>query len=273
MRFWLRIRDWLFLFGVLMSAFVLMISSNDPVLYGLRKASLTLTGAVEQRIAWAGHFLRAQSDNRALRRENVELSSQVLLLREAGLENERMADALGFQRSAPYEMVAARVVTKDIFGLHNFLTLDVGRTSGVDLDMPVVTEHGVVGRVVVVTDHYCRVMPFLNTEFYVPAKILPNLAVGMINWPGTSSEFLALFGVVKTEAVEIGQTVVTSQESGIFPPGFTVGSIASVATVPGENSYAITVTPAVSLPAIQHAFVLLHRVDTEHRGLEELPLP
>ena len=273
MRFWLRIRDWLLLGGVLTAAFGLMISSNDPLLYGLRKASLGLTGAVEERIAWAGHFLRAQSENRTLRRENVELSSQVLLLREARMENERMAAALGFQQDAPYEMVAARVIAKDIFALHNFLTLDVGQSSGIEIDMPVVTERGIVGRVVAVTERYCRVMPFLNTEFYVPAKILPNLAVGMINWPGTSSDYLDLDGVVKTEPVEIGQTVVTSRESGIFPPGFTVGTIASVATSPGENAYAITVAPAVSLPATQHAFVLLHSVDPERTGLEELSLP
>ncbi len=256
-----------------MASVLLMVSKNDPLLRGLRTTSLRLTGAVEARIAWAGHFLRAQSENQTLRRANTELSSQVQLLREARVENERMSAALGLREAATYEMVAARIVAKDIYGLHNFLTLDIGSSSGVELDMPVVNEDGILGRVVLVSSNYCRVLPFLNTEFHVPAKILPILAVGMISWSGTRPDRLALEDVVKTEAVEIGQTVVTSWESGIFPPGYTVGTVASFTTSPGDNVYEISVAPAASLQTAQYAFVLLYKADSERSSLEAQQLP
>ncbi len=267
-RLWDRIRDWVILAALLLSSVVLMLAQNDPMLRGLRGASLEITSWVEARFAWVGQFFRAIDENEVLRRDNIELSSQLARLREAQLENERLKRLLVFHQDSSYQKIAARIIRKDIYGQENFLTLDVGRADGVAPGMPVVDEKGILGMVVFISEHYSRVLPYLNTEFHVAAKIQPLQADGMISWPGSRPNMLVLENIVKTEPVEKGQLVVTSLSSSIFPPGYLVGEIDSVANRPGENLLEIHVRPASPLSTAQHAFVILQQPDLEQERLE-----
>ncbi len=267
-RLWDRIRDWVILSVLLLSSVVMMLAQNDPILHGMRGVSLEVTSWVEARFAWVGRFFRAIDENEVLRRDNIALSSQLARLREARLENEKLTQLLVFHQDSTYQKVAARIISKDIFAQENFLTLDVGQANGVETGMAVVDDKGILGTVIFVSTHYSRVMPYLNTEFHVPVKIQPLQAEGMISWPGNRPDVLILENVVKTERVEKGQLVVTSRSSSVFPPGYAVGQVDSVANRPGENLLEIHVRPTSPLNTAQHAFVILHKPNPEQIRLE-----
>lgn len=267
-RLWDRIRDWAVLTMLLLCAVVMMLAQNAPMLRGMRSVSLEVTSWVEARFAWVGHFFRALDENEILRQDNIDLSSQLARSREARLENERLQSMLGFRAGSSYTMVAARIIAKDIFGPNNFIMLDVGRLDGVDAGMAVVDDQGILGRVVSVSEHYSRVMPYLNTDFHVPAKIQPLQAVGIVSWPGSRYDVLVLENVVKTEPVVPGQLVVTSSYSGVFPPDYPIGQVDSVANRPGENLLEIHLSPASPLNTAHHAFVILSKPDPERARLE-----
>jgi len=267
-RLWDRIRDWVILSVLLLSSKVIMLAQNDPMLRGMRSVSLEVTSWVEARFARVGHFYRALDENEILRRDNIDLSSQLARSREARLENERLRKLLHFRDSSAQTMVAARIIDKNIFGPNNFLLLDVGRADGIEAAMAVVDEKGILGTVILVSEHYSRVMPYLNTDFHVPGKIQPLQAVGIVSWPGSRYDVLVLENVVKTELVEPGQLVVTGS-SVFFPPGYPIGRIDSVAKRPGENLLEIHLSPAAPLNTADHAFVILHKPDPERASLEE----
>ncbi len=268
-RLWDRIRDWVILSVLLLLAIVMMLAQNDPMLRGMRSVSLEVTSWVEARFARVGHFYRALDENEILRRDNIDLSSQLARSREARLENERLRKLLDFRDGSTQTMVAARIIAKNIFGPDNFLLLDVGRADGIEAAMAVVDEKGILGTVILVSDHYSRVMPYLNTDFHVPGKIQPLQAVGIVSWPGSRYDVLVLENVVKTEPVEPGQLVVTSSSSVFFPPGYPIGRVDSVAKRPGENLLEIHLSPASPLNTADHAFVILHKPDPERASLEE----
>ncbi len=249
-------RDWTILGGLLTIAITLMVTRSSPMLRGMRAASLNLTGAVEARLSFAGHILRARQENRNLRRNNLELNSQLLLLREAGLQHDRLVQALGFKESQPYTSVAARIVHKNLDESYNFVTLNVGTDDSVRTDMPVVNEKGIIGRIVEVSPSFSRVMTLINTQFRVPARIDSVQATGIVRWPGTDQSELELQHVVRTADVKIGYQVVTSDESGIFPPGYLIGTVVSVRPQPSRPDLHITIRPAVSLQEAHYAFVL-----------------
>ena len=186
-----------------------------------------------------------------------------------GEELERL---LRLSDSTDAPLRAARVVTKDIFQKDNFLVLDVGRSDGVAEGMPVVHESGIVGTVVLVNDHYARVMPFLNTDFRVPGTVLPPRAEGIVRWGGENLNRLQLDHVVKTEPVTVGQRVVTSGHSNTFPPGRMVGTVDSVAALPGRTELQIFLRPAVPLYEISHAVVILRPPDPDAETLAEKPV-
>ena len=238
------------------------------MLRGMRVVSLDITSRVETRLAWVGQYIRAIDENEALRRHNIALSGQLARLREADQQIQLLTSALAFQTDSIYMTIAARIISKDIFGQTNFATLDVGRNHGVEVDMAVITEHGILGRVIFVSDRYCRILPVLSTDFRVPAHINKIQAEGIVSWPGVRADRLLLENIAKTEAVEIGDLVVTSRASGIFPPDYAIGSIVSVVNRPGENLLDIYVEPAASISTATHAFVILRQQDEERATLE-----
>lgn len=271
-RLWDRIRDWVVLSMLLVTSVVCMMTQNQPLLRGLRGSALELTSWTEARFAWVGHFFRALDDNEQLQTENIAYSSELARSREARLENERLRRLLAFKETQTYPMVAARIIGKDIFKEQNFLTLDVGRDDGVETGMAVVDDQGILGKIAFVSTHYSRVMPYLHTSFRVPARVQPSQATGIIRWPGTRRDILLLEHIVKTEHVERGQLVVTSGYSDVFPAGYPIGTVDSVAVRRGENQLEIHVTPATTLSTADHAFVILHRPDAERLELEALRL-
>jgi rod shape-determining protein MreC len=215
-----------------------------------------------------GRYFRALEENDELRRENIRLSSEVARAREVRQRNEELERMLHMRDSSRAPLRSARVVTKDLYRQENMITLDVGRADSIRVGMPVLHDEGIVGTVVLVSEHYARVMPFLNTEFRVPAVVQPLGAEGIVRWEGDALDRLLLEHIVKTEPVERGQRVVTSGHSGVFPPGRLIGTVDSVAVRTGRNELSVHLTPAVPLYEIKHAVVLLRRPDPERLSLE-----
>jgi len=260
--------DWVLLVGLLFVSVTAMVTQNRSLSRALRAQSLEITAQVESSFAWMGQYLRVLEQNEELRRRNIELSSKVARTRSARQRNRELERLLNLRDTSSARLRATRIVTKDIFQQENLLTIDVGRSDGVAEGMPVLHESGIVGTVLLVSKHYARVMPYLNTDFRVPGVILPLEAEGIVRWPGDHRNRLLLEHVVKTQPVEPGQQVVTSGHSGVFPAGRAIGTVDSVEERRGRSELRIYLQPAVSLNEIDHAFVLLQPPDTSRRELE-----
>lgn len=266
---WEQIRDWVILAVLLVTSLLTMLTLNQPLVRSLRAEAIEVTARVESSFAWMGRYFRALEENDELRRENIRLSSEVARAREVRQRNEELERMLRMRDSSRAPLRSARVVTKDLYRQENMITLDVGRADSIRVGMPVLHDEGIVGTVVLVSEHYARVMPFLNTEFRVPAVVQPLGAEGIVRWEGDTLDRLLLEHIVKTESVERGQRVVTSGHSGVFPPGRLIGTVDSVAVRTGRNELSVRLTPAVPLYEIKHAVVLLRRPDPERLSLED----
>lgn len=267
-----QILDWVLLIGLLFFSTFAMLTQNHDLSRALQAQVLELTAEVESSFAWMGRYFRVLQENQELRRRNIELSSRVARTRSVRMQNRELKRLLNLRDSSESRLRAARIVTKDIFQQENFLTLDVGSRDGVQKGMAVVHESGIVGTVMLVSEDYSRVMPFLNTDFRVPGSILPLRTEGIIRWDGERQDRLLLEHVVKTEPVNPGQKVVTSGHSDIFPPGRAIGTVDSVEVRAGRSELLIYLRPAVSLHEISHAFVILHPRDPERQQIESRPI-
>lgn len=268
-RFWERIRDWVILLGLLSVAVVLMIAQNTSMVRAVRATALESTAWVEARFAWAGGYFRALEENSRLRAENINLSSQVARTREAQIENDRLHRLLGFRDTTSFDLYPARIVAKDVTGQQNLLTINVGSNDSVEVGMAVVDDRGIIGKVVLVSPNYARVMPYLNTDFRVPAKVLPLQAEGNVRWEGEDRSRLLLEHVSRTEPVLRGQLVVTSGYSATFPAGFPIGYVDSVATRRGRNELAIYVAPTSPIGKAEYVFVIREKPDPEQMEIDQ----
>lgn len=273
---WDRIRDWVLLAMLLLFSLVCLLAYNEPMVRGLRATALEVTARLEEGFSWAGGYFRALEENSALRETNIQLSSQLARSRAAQIENARLRRLLALQQEQPYPLKAARIIDKDITRQQNFFLLDVGKADGIDIDMAVIDERGILGKVILVSDHYAKVMSYLNTDFRIPALVQPNGIDGIIRWEGDLSrenpDLLLLEHIVKTEPVAQGDSVVASGYSAIFPRGYPIGVIDSVAALSGRNALLVYLTPFARLRDAEHAFVVLKRPDPERLTLKDTPI-
>lgn len=257
-----RIRDWAVLALLLLISLAVMLNKNTAVTRALRSVSLETTSGLESQFARLGQFIRAQDENNELRSHNIEMSSQLAKLREAQLENERLRALLALRDTLDVETLAVRIVSRDVHRQKNFLIIDAGTSDGLTVDMAVVDDHGIIGKVVFPGEDYSMVQTYLNTDFRVPGLIQPLQSFGIVRWDGTRLDRLLLDYVVRTEPVAKGQLVVTSG-SNIFPSGIPIGTIDSIAVRQGENLLEVFLEPATSIGSARHAFVLLKVPDEE----------
>ena len=156
---WEQLRDWVILATLLLVSLVTMLTVNQPLVRSLRAEAIEVTARVESSFAWMGRYFRALEENDELRRENVRLSSEVARAREVRQRNEELERMLQMRDSSRASLRSARIVTKDLYRQENYLTLDVGRADSVRVGMPVLHDQGIVGKVVLVSERYARVMP------------------------------------------------------------------------------------------------------------------
>ena len=266
---WERSRETVAFVVLLLVALGIFVGRNGPVLRAVRAASLAATAPVEGVFARVARFQGALGENDRLRATTAALSTDVARLREASSENAQLRRLLGFQDSLDVPRVVARVVAKDLTGQANLLTIDAGAADGVEAGMPVISERGIVGKVVLTSRNYAVVMPHQNTQFVVPATLDALGRDGVVRWDGAAFDRLTMEYVVKTEPVTRGMLVTTSRYSDVFPAGTPVGRVDTAYAARGRNDYIIHLTPASPISEVGYVYVLKVRPDPERILLEE----
>ncbi len=258
-RIWERSRDWVLLSILIITSLVVMLTANEDMLRGLRARSLEATASVESMFAGLGRYVRALDENEVLRNQNIDLANQVALMRSAQAENERMEALLGLADSLDYEVLAAKVVSKDITSERNLITIDVGSDDGIELNMSVIDPSGVIGKVILVGDDYSRVMTYLNTDSFISASVLPAMTDGNLRWDGRRFDRLILDYVSRSSTVSVGDLVVTNGFSTIHQRGYPIGVVDTLFAEPGTSTWTIHVRPSASLDDLSHVFVVKTR--------------
>jgi rod shape-determining protein MreC len=127
--------------------------------------------------------------------------------------------------SAIYYFIEARVVHNQISGTENYITLNKGSADGIEKDMGVLTYKGVVGVIMSVSPHFSIVIPVLNAKYKLGCKIKGSDYFGPLVWDGEDSRYTYLGKLPRHATYNIGDTIVTSGYSAVFPGDIPVGTI------------------------------------------------
>lgn len=138
-----------------------------------------------------------------------------------------------------YRLIPAKVVANSIDKPGNLMTIDKGSADGIHKDMGVVSGTGVVGIVYLVAEHYAIVIPVLNTKSNISCMIQNRGYFGYLRWKGGVSDLAYLEEVPRHAHFKLGDYVVTSGYSAVFPPGVRVGRILHVFNSADGLSYRV----------------------------------
>lgn len=138
-----------------------------------------------------------------------------------------------------YRLIPAKVVANRVDKPGNLMTIDKGSADGIHKDMGVISGTGVVGIVYLVAEHYAIVIPVLNTKSNISCMIQNRGYFGYLRWKGGVSDLAYLEEVPRHAHFKLGDYVVTSGYSAVFPPGVRVGRILHVFNSADGLSYRV----------------------------------
>ena len=205
-----------------------------------------VTGKVYEWDSAVERYFALSGVNSQLTQRNAFLEQQVRMLDDsiARLTRSQEAAVTRLSSMVPFQgcrLIPAKVVANMVNRYDNLITIDKGSADGVKRDMGVVCGMGVVGIVYLVSEHYSIVIPALNSHSNISCTIQRRGYFGYLRWRGGSSQLAYLEDVPRHAHFKLGDNVVTSGYSSVFPPGVMVGKVLHVFNSADGLSYRVQV--------------------------------
>jgi rod shape-determining protein MreC len=212
--------------------------------------SSALTGKLSAQIESVIDYWSLREVSDSLLEENARLRH---LLYRSSIA---LPDPVSTDSTRVYRVVPARVIKNSVNARNNYLVLDKGSDSGIRRGMGVLHDHGPVGVVIATTPSFSKVLSILHSESMVSAALKRNHYFGSLVWRSTNPERMRLEAVPKHADLSIGDTVVTSGQSVVFPPGVVIGVVDTFWIDRGSSFFSIDVDLSLDISRIDNAYVV-----------------
>jgi len=204
---------------------------------------------------WSNYVanVNASKDNKKLRKKVAKLRVENMTLNELKAENNQLRRMLNFERAYhDYGLLPATLLTQDVSLVFKTVVINRGSRWGVHRNMPIVTPEGMLGRVISVSPSTAQVLMITDPYSAVPALVLRSRVKGVVK--GTGKGYLTLEYVRKNADVRVGDCVVTSDLSGVFPTGFKLGRVSSITMSKHDMFARIALSPYVAMDKVEAVF-------------------
>lgn len=233
----------------------------------------SISSGVSNYFSSISNLRSAQSENDLLKQRVQELEIE---LREKGnlsAENERLKSLLSLKESSKYKVLTARIIGRDPSIWFDSSIINRGSLDGVKLNMPVITDGGLVGRVIAVgplTAQFDLITRDKSGVGGVVGEIGSSNILGVV--AGTSkSDLLEMKYVSGSADVQAGQMVYTTGQDGIYPPGIKIGEIVEVRSGSATVPHQIFIRPAAGINSMKEVGVLLYEPPQRSEFDQKLP--
>ena len=215
----------------------------------------------------------AQSENDLLNQRVQELELEIRGKDDLASENDRLKALLDLKETSKYKVLTARIIGRDPSVWFDSSIINRGSLDGVKLNMPVVTDGGLIGRVTAVGP--------LTAQFDLITRDKSGVG-GMVGEVGSSNVLGVVAGSSKRDLVEMryvpgsadvqpGQVVYTTGQDGIYPPGLKIGEIVEVKTGSATVPHQIFIRPSAGINSIKEVGVLLYEPPARTEFDQKLP--
>ena len=240
----------LFALSLFLSSFLLLNNSN-PQMGIIRGKAAEMVSFVSSPLTWVKSLMFLEEENQLLREKNLALSLQIESMLNLQKENEELLGMLDFKRQTKLLIKPARVVNKGIQPNLLSIVIDGGKEDGIDKNQPVLTPKGVIGKTASI------VQLITDVNFRLSVRILPSGATGILR--RLKSGTAQIREVQKNVEINIGDKVITSGFSDIYPPGLPVGTVSGVYDDRGSFQKLVNVTLPNDMSAFQYVFVIIEK--------------
>ena len=269
--FLLKYNYW-FLFVILeVASFVLLFRFNNYQQSAYFTSANTVVGAVYEVSGGISSYFHLKSVNEDLLDRNMLLEEQINNLEKALKERQLDSIAVNSIRKMPqkdYQLFKARVIKNSLNLADNYITLDKGSSSGMHSEMGVVDGSGIVGIVYETSPSYSVVISVLNSKSNISCKIVGSDYFGYLKWEHGDSRYAYLKDLPRHAEFNLGDTVVTSGFSTVFPEGIMVGTVDDMSDSHDGLSYLLKIKLATDFGKLSDVRVIARNGQQEQKELE-----
>lgn len=199
-------------------------------------------------------LIHVREENARLRTQLAQVTSDRARLAELEAENRHLSELLDLKDVLGLNAVAANVIGSDATGLSHTLILASGESEGLRAGMAVLSNQGVVGKIIAVSPHASRVLLIDDHNSALDGFDQRSRARGIV--AGMVDDGLILKYTDRSQDIRDGDSVVTSGLDGIFPRGLLVGTIKNVRREGPGLFLRVTIAPAVEFKGLEQVLVV-----------------
>jgi rod shape-determining protein MreC len=221
-------------------------------------STLNFTGDV-----WRHYFnlISVSRQNDELKCEVEKLTQENQFCAELEIANSRLREYVDLKDQTPLKLIAAEVIAKDPSPWYQTLILNKGRSSGIDVNCPVILSAGVVGFVVAASPEYAKVLLIIDQNSSLDALIQRTRERCMVE--GMNQHILKLNYVLRQMDVEVGDTVISSGFDGIYPKGLPIGRVSKIVHETSGLFKEIELEPFVDFSKIEEVMIILNPMEQD----------
>lgn len=270
--FFFKYRDW-FLFLLLeIISFGLLFQFNNYQGSAFFTSSNRLAGFVYETANNVTGYFHLKTINDDLVQKNVELELQIEHLRET--LSDLTGDSIGVERLkqdalSGYDIYKAKVINNSLTRTDNYITINKGESDGIRPEMGVIDGNGVVGIVYLTSANYSIVIPVLNSKSSISCKIKRSDYFGFLKWEGGSSKFATVRDMPRHSLFSLGDTIVTSGHSAVFPGGIPIGVVEDMTDSHDGLSYLLQVKLFTDFGRLNDVRIIAQKGQEEQLELEK----
>lgn len=257
------LRQGLLLIFITLSIYLLSYSSNSKK---LSEITLEITGALISRIFVIydvvlknisyidknfAHLKNLEAENNALKLEVARLRAERMDNRLISFENSQLKKILAVVEGMDYSYITCKLLSVSLNPFSKTALISAGSKNGIKLDQIVISENGLIGRIIEVTQNYSKILLVSDVNSRIPIVTELSRERGILSGNGnrTNIDYLQ-----KTHKVQKGEMIFTSGDGKIYLPNIKVAKVKNV----GEE---VIVEPSVNLSNTDYVSVIVQDVD------------
>lgn len=250
----IRQRDHVVFFLAVLISFTVILSNDSRDIAILRGKANDFFSVLYKPVAWLRSMAIVESEAVLLREKNIQLQLQIETMLNLAAENEQLKYLLNYRRESQLTLLPSKVINKGISSNMSTITIDVGSDHGVSMNDPVLTPKGVIGKTIIVGQTSSIVQVISDVNFRLSVQIMPSGSVGILRW--VYGDLCEIREVQKNSEINIGNRVLTSGFSDIFPKDLPVGEVTGTRDERGSFQKIVSVRFAEKLGSLINIFVI-----------------
>ncbi len=218
-------------------------------------------GSFHAGVANISEWFKLKKSNDLLAQENAKLLS--LLKKQNNYSNDSAS-----YNNLLFKYQSAVVINNAVHRSNNYLTLNRGSKHGIKEGMGVITNNGVVGIIHSVSDRFSLVISVLHQKSSISVRLKNELFLGRMLWDGFDYRASVVEDIPNHADISIGDTIISSGNSAIFPEGIGIGQVKSFQEIPGDNFYKIKIHFFEDMNRLHYVYIAESLIKQEKELLE-----